>query len=222
MFRTIIERTIEAIGRDPDLPRVRRDVLDTIKRRWLNSLDIGSLVNDGTGKPKLSSDPTKVDKSKYLALLNPGHNVLTHSEPATLSDEEEFADEFGDAEFVYATEAGRKMAGSAEKSSGIKNVQSPVETLKAGDEPQTISQVLNEEILQDSLADPDYDAILEPSDCDVRIFGQTEICESVDGPRRCDSRWMITVLNGFLKRKDSNEETLFRTANQTFTHLNQI
>ena len=222
MFRTIIERAIEAIAKDSEIPRVRRDVLDTIKRKWSTSLETDPSDRSGNNKSHMNSDPTKVDRSKYLALLNPDQSVPPSPEPAIASEEDEFADEFGDAEFVHATEAGRKIADSVAKSSGLAMAESSNDVNKPRAKRDAGLTIVNAEPLPDSLADPEYDAILEPSDCDVRIFGQTEICESVEGPRRSDSRWMVTVLNGFVKRKGSKEEILFRTANQTLTHLYQV
>jgi hypothetical protein len=111
------------------------------------------------------------------------------------------------------------LAASAKLQSSDKTVE--IIAIK-NDVPQVKQVILNSEELDETLADADYDDIPEPIDCSIRVFGQTEVCESIAGPKRSDSRWMTTVLNGFLRDIKSGEEIPFRTANQTMPHLDQF
>lgn len=214
IYNAIIERTMETVLKTPEASRVRRDVVEAVKRKWAAALS----KPDGTESSSQALNSEPIDRSKYF----PGRTVAeaeVKAEPVVVRDdsefEDEFADEFGEAEFVHATEVGRKLADApALPPAAIAAPIRPVKTVSK-------KEIVGAEELEDSLADAEYDALLEPEDCDIRIFGQTEVCESVEGPRRADSRWMVTVLNGFVQLKPSGEEYLFRTANQMMPHSSQ-
>ena len=212
LYEGIVERTVNELLNRTDIPRVRRDIVDTIKRKWLEGL---KNPRDEGEERRFVGDSQPVHRSKYLNDAAKPHAQPIVPPPEAQSDDE-FADEFGDAEFVHATQAGKKIAESTQPQSVIM-LPVPSPTRPEKETPKTV--IVNVEELPDSLLDPEYDSIPEPSDCKIRIYGQTEVCESVEGPRRSDSRWMITVLNGFVKVDD--KEILFRTANQTVSHLYQ-
>jgi hypothetical protein len=212
LYEGIVERTINELLIRTDIPRVRRDIVDTIKRKWLEGLKNPRSEGEERG---FVGDSNPVDRSKYLAdAVKPLDQSIPEVYEAQSDDE--FADEFGDAEFVYATQAGKKIAESTQPKP-VAILPVPSTTRPEKETPK--AEKVNVEELPDSLSDPEYDSIPEPRDCRIRIYGQTEVCESVEGPRRSDSRWMVTVLNGFVKIDD--KEILFRTANQTVSHLYQ-
>ena len=197
--------------------QVRRDVIEAIKRKWLSGLELKKESN--SKNLVVNSNPAAVDRGKYM--LNPPSSILIDAvvpvaEPQSEPDDE-FADEFEDSEVIHATHVGKKLAESVSSlpEASVLDPQPAIRKLVV-----KTKEVVNVEELDDSLDDQEYDQILEPSECDVRIFGQTEICESVQGPRRADSRWMVTVLNGFIQTK-SGDEYLFRTSNQTMPNLHQ-
>ena len=216
VYQTIVERTMESVLKTAESSKVRRDVIEAIKRKWAAELVKSSGHEPKSSLNALDSEP--VDRSKYLlGRVTQAQVMKTEAIAAepVLSSDDEFADEFGDAEFVHATEVGRKLAEMPVRPT------EPTPAVARAPKPVVKKVIADAEELPDSLADPEYDAILEPSDCDVRIFGQTEVCESVEGPRRSDSRWMVTVLNGFVQLQSTGEEYLFRTANQMMPHASQ-
>ena len=217
LYISVIQRTIETLLKTPESSSIRRDIIDTIKRRWM-----GALVNsDESAKQRArnvsDSDPSTVDRTKYM--VRKANSAVRSSgvaapEPVipTPDSDDEFADEFGDSEFIHATQVGKKLAEGARSQSEPKKVAPrPVSEVPE----KKAALIVDAEELDDSLAYTEYDDIPEPMDCSVRVFGQTEICESNIGPKRSESRWMVTVLNGFVRLVDSGEEIPFRTANQT-------
>ena len=224
IYHAIIDRTIELMLKAPESTAVRRDVVDAIKRKWGQGLDRVGESSASPTRRHADSDPSVVDRTKYMLNVSiPVPDAIvpqTDDSPADVV-EDEFADEFGDAEFVHATEVGRKLAESATLAAVPKQASAAVPNVPRRVQVSQVKELINPEELDDSLADPEYDNIPEPSYCDVRIFGQTEVCESIVGPRRSDSQWMVTVLNGFVKTGNGSEELLFRTANPTMPHLHQ-
>jgi hypothetical protein len=147
--------------------------------------------------------------------------VAAKNESAEASvSEDEYSDEFGDeSEFVHATVVGKKLAESVENPCPVRSAGKIVEII----EKPKRDHIINPEPLDSpSLADSGYDSLLEPSDCVIRVFGQTEVCESVvSGSKRSGSEWMVNVLNGFLRDNRTGEEFLFRQFGQAFPHSHQ-
>lgn len=219
VYSSVIERTIEKITGSVEASSVRNDVVDTIRRKWVSALENTQNTNPNATKSSADSNPSSVTRSKYrIKIDSPTAPIPTKPEPVTeVVEEDDFSDEFDDAEFVHATEVGRKLAESTNVPARPACTTPPPATKQL---VVAVKDMVNVEALDDSLDDPDYDQIIEPHECQVRVFGQTEVCESIQGPRRSGSRWMVTVLNGFVKTKN-DEEYLFRTANQTMPHFHQ-
>lgn len=220
LYVSVIEKTIENVLKAPGSTAIRRDVIDSIKRRWISALTEVEDSGRGSKRHVTDSDPSTVDRTKYTT-HKPSNAAEVSSFQSTSApqaeSEDEFADEFGESEFVHATAVGKKLAESAK--SVVESKGEPKKALApAGNEKKSV--ILNAEELDESLADAEYDNIQEPVDCGIRVFGQTEVCESIVGPRRSDSRWMVTIMNGFVRVGDalSGEEIPFRTANQTMSH----
>jgi hypothetical protein len=217
IYKGIIERTMERLHRDGAIPRVRRDVLDAIRRKWISSSDDGKFNQPVSN---LDSDPSVVDRSKYMR-GNVGDTIIVQAEETSDADyEDEFADEFSDGDVIHATEVGRKLAETPAVPTATPTPK-PATAAKLNSERAPAPALVNVEELPDTLDDPNYDRIPEPSDCDIRIFGQTEVCESLEGPRRADARWMVTIFNGFVQIKSTGEEFVFRTASQTMPHIHE-
>lgn len=213
IYGNVIEKTMDRLNRDAVSLKIRRDVLDAIRRKWLASLDDGKSVKPVSN---LDSDPRVADRSKY-ARTNVETVSLVADEPVAIADiDDDFADEFSDGDVVHATEAGRKLAETPALPVAV-----PLSTARVPTSRPPQAELVNVEELPETLDDPEYDKIPEPSDCDIRIFGQTEVCESVEGPRRVDSRWMVTVLNGFVQIGTTGQEIVFRTASQTMSHIHE-
>ena len=224
LYVSVIEKTIENVLKAPGSTAIRRDVIDSIKRRWITALTEVEDSGRGGKRHVTDSDPSTVDRSKYT-IHKPSNEVeLPPVSPTPLPEaesEDEFADEFGESEFVHATAVGKKLAESAKSVVENKSEPKKIVLASAGSEKKLV--ILNAEELDESLADPEYDKIPEPVDCGIRVFGQTEVCESIVGPRRSDSRWMVTIMNGFVRSGgESGEEIPFRTANQTMSHFHQF
>ena len=218
-YLATIDRTFERLLKDADIAFVRRDVIETIKRKWASCLNQPSSSQDSTSK-KDSNPASVVNRAKYLthpAKVNASPTgVATESKPTVVVDEEaEYADEFDDSEFVHATEVGQKLAATF---SSVVAPPMPVVPRRNVAEPKKKELVNVEELDGSELEDSEYEGIPEVTDCEVRVFGQTEVCESVVGPRRVDSRWIVTVMNGFVRTKNG-DEILFRTAKQTLPHF---
>ncbi len=227
IYDSIINKTIEQMGKAPEAQGVRKEVFDAIKRRWSSSLDKSVNCKD-SGQKSNTSDPNAVlNRAVYLthpALVKKEESVSvanaassTEPRPRVVDEDEEYLDEFGDSEVVHTTEVGRRLAAASvvQQSSAVRSpepVRKPLPSRK-------VPPVDPIELAAD-LEDPEYDQIPEPRDCECRIFGQTEICESVVGPRRSDSRWMLTILNGFVQMSPGGE-LFFRTAKATLPHLLQ-
>jgi len=192
------------------------------------------MENSTRDMSKDSSNPQAVvNRAKYMtnpALTQPPppSNVPAVPESAIpeittnpQGSDDEFEDEFGDAEIVHTTQVGKKLHEAATQQQNLTATTFNPLPLPRRVLAKKQREIINpEELLDDSLYDPDYDNIPEAKDCDIRVFGQTEVCESVVGPRRSDSRWIITVLNGIMKISE-NEEIIFRTCKQTMQHLHQ-
>ena len=219
VYACLIERTIEKITGAAEASSVRNDVVDTIRRKWVSALEKTHVTNPNSTKSSADSNPSSVTRAKYrINKGSPTVPVPNKPKPVTaVVEEDDFSNEFDDAEFVHATEVGRKLAESTNLPPKPASSTPPPASKQL---VVAVKDMVNVEALDDSLDNPDYDQILEPHECQVRVFGQTEVCESVQGPRRSDSKWMVTVLNGFLKTKN-DEEYLFRTANQTMPHIHQ-
>lgn len=218
IYGNVIEKTMDRLNRDAVSLKVRRDVLEAIRRKWVASLDDGKSVKPVSN---LDSDPRVADRSKY-ARTNPDTVSLVVDEPVAVADiDDDFADEFSDGDVVHATEAGRKLAETPALAVTVSVSTARVPTSRPSERSKPQAELVNVEELPETLDDPEYDKIPEPSDCDIRIFGQTEVCESVEGPRRVDSRWMVTVLNGFVQIGSTGQEIVFRTASQTMSHIHQ-
>jgi hypothetical protein len=204
ILRSVIENGIKSLLNHEASRKVRRDVVETIRRKTLGYMARSDSV--------LDSDPSAANRAKYERTL-----AIKKSEPKTdemeQTEEDDFADEFSEGEMVHSSEAARKLAMIPAK---------PVETIRQNPKGQETSRCIeNAEELDDSLADPTYDAIQEPSDCDIRVYGQTEVCDSGEGARKSESRWVVTLLNGFIKPDGSDDEILFRTSNLTRPHIHQ-
>jgi len=222
IFNSIIERTVEQVGKSRESSTVRLDIIDAVKRKWISNLE--SLCGKSSDEKTAS---LAVNRAKYMTY--PG-SVTTRPEEEKItaaplpvapvaSDDDDFEDDFGDAEIIHTTEAGRKMAETVLKTA--QPTTSTTASIVRRVAVQKKKEISNpEDIDDDSLNEVEYDNILEPSDCAVRVFGQTEVCETVVGPRRSDSRWIVTILNGIVKTPDG-KETLFRTAKQVMPHLHQ-
>ena len=223
IYQSIIDRTIEQVRKSRESSSVRLDIVDGLQRKWLSNLE------SACGRaPSDRAAEMAANRAKYMTY--PGTKPATPVEvkaepqpnpvvPQSVDDDDEFEDEFGDAEIIHTTEVGRKMAEVAIKSEGPGIVSTTSTTRRVVSTKK--KEIINAEDLNDeSLNETDYDTILEPSDCEVRVFGQTEVCETVVGPRRSDSRWIVTILNGIVKTSDG-KETLFRTAKQVMPHLHQ-
>lgn len=240
IYEGIIHRTIDQMSRATEAQGVRKDIFDAIRRRWVFSVE-KSLHRPASDQAGLTSDPSVVvNRSKYLThpalAKNTVQALVVKSEecipepiydekpavpdpPAAIQDDDdEYCDEFGDAEVVHTTEVGRRLAAITPLSVPATTARTP-EPVRKSVANRKAPPVDPIELTAD-LEDPEYDKILEPSDCECRIYGQTEICESVVGPRRSDSQWMITILNGFVQM-GSEPELFFRTAKCTLPHLLQ-
>lgn len=226
IYKSIIERTMDQIGRSAESSNVRLDVVDAIRRKWISNLDL-LMKTSLEPAPTSSNNALAANRAKYMTYPGSKQDLEEVSEQPAVeiaevkSEDDDFEDEFGDAEIVHTTEAGRKMAESAIRSQNAGTFSAAPKS--APRKPSTLKkrEIINPEDLDDeSLDEPDYDRILEPHDCSIRVFGQTEVCETVVGPRRADSRWIVTILNGIVKTKDG-KETLFRTAKQVMPHLHQ-
>jgi hypothetical protein len=223
VYESVIQRTMEQMSKAPESTGVRKEVLDAIKRRWIGSLDKLAPRSESTGESKTSNPDSVVNRSKYMTYptqdsvkLDSAAATEASSPPAPpkpADEDDDYADEFGDAEVVHTSEVGRRLAVSQPAVTSPEAPRRPLPTRKPAEPIDPIP-------LTDDLADPEYDSILEPIDCEYRVFGQTEVCESVVGPRRWDSRWMVTILNGFV-RLPSGDEMFFRTAKSTLPHLHQ-
>lgn len=225
VYESIINKTIEQMSKSPEAQGVRKEVFDAVKRRWTVSLEKELNIADASHKLHTSDPSAVVNRAIYMthpALAKKVPPVAVDSTPAppvstTLPDDDEYSDEFGDAEVVHTTEVGRRLAAASSTIVPTAAARSPDPPRKpvASRRPAPVDPI----DLTPDLGDPEYDNIPEPKDCECRVFGQTEICESVVGPRRGDSRWMLTILNGFIQT--SEEELFFRTAKATFPHLLQ-
>jgi hypothetical protein len=222
IYKSIIERTMDQMVKTKESASVRLETSEAIKRKWVSTLEV--LSGRSSDRIAGSSDPTLIaNRAKYLTYpgsvpkSEKGETVLKPEDSAE-SSEDEFEDDFGDAEIVHTTEAGRKMAEVALKTEELQPSIAPI-TIRSTSVKK--KEIINPETLEDDcFKEADYDTIPEPADCAVRVFGQTEVCETVVGPRRSDSRWIVTVLNGFVKT-EAGKETLFRTAKQVMPHLHQ-
>jgi hypothetical protein len=222
IYKSIIERTMEQMVKTKESASVRLETVDAIKRKWVSNLEV--LSGRIPDRNSVTSDPTLIaNRAKYLTY--PGTvpksellETIPKPEESAPSEDDEFEDDFGDAEIIHTPEVGRKMAEVGSKTEALTVSVAPTYRKPSSSKKR---EIINPETLDDeSLYEADYDTIPEPSDCAVRVFGQTEVCETVVGPRRSDSRWIVTVLNGFVKTKDG-KETLFRTAKQVMPHLHQ-
>jgi hypothetical protein len=206
ILRSVIDNGMKSLLNHSASRRVRRDVIETIRRKSISLLSRPESI--------LDSDPSVANRARYE-----GKSSLLDTEKPTseesLPEEDEFADEFSDGEMVHSSEAARKLATTA-----VKQPEVPSEKVKPPTQavPRKIESA---EQLSDSLEDAEYDAIGEPSDCDIRVYGQTEVCDSGEGARKSESRWVVTVLNGFIRCETSDEEILFRTSNLTRPHIHQ-
>jgi hypothetical protein len=204
------------------------EIIDAIKRKWIDDLEksTGGRNSTDTSNPKAvlnrakyMTNPAVKQEPVNVTTLNPTIEETAAKDTVPEHSEDEFEDEFGDAEIVHTTQVGKRVheaQTSALKAESYLPEQQPLRRTLAKKQ----REIINPESLDDSLDDPDYDNIPEPSSCDIRVFGQTEVCESVVGPRRSDSRWIITVLNGILKTQ-GGDEFIFRTSKHTMQHLHQ-
>ena len=216
VYLSVIDRTFDVLRKDSELSTVRRDVLDRIKRQWSSSLNLDPNRPVPGASPGNSDPSAVVNRSKYMTLpaSSPKASIAVESAPIEdlnlpVPEVDEYADEFEDSEFVSSTKLFPENIILHPHVPVVPTRRVVVEKKK---------ELINVEELNDDLEDTEYDSIPEVSDCGVRIFGQTEVCESTVGSRRSDSKWMVTVLNGFL-RDENEDEFLFRTAKQTMGHL---
>lgn len=204
VFQFVIDKTFEQAGKDPEFSIVRRDVLNRIRQKWAISLQQPSSYDSQNRNLEDSKPLSAANRAKYMKL--PGSVDLLPVVPVadTVAENDEYEDEFSDEDFVPAIEMPTLEP-------AVVPVRIVPRRVVAMPSPRELVNV--EELIPSLLEDVEYDAI--PEIGDICIFGQTEVCESIVGPRRHDSRWMVTVMNGFVV----GEEILFRTAKMSMGHL---
>ena len=192
------------IAADPRGVRVRRDVIEAVKRKW-----IAGLPPAVSSKDSVPSNRSKYERKGII-------QAPPHAPVNVDSSSDDFGDEFSDGEVIHSSEAARKLAALPMKETEPLVIKSKVKVAEVAKPPAE-----SVEELSDSLENSEYEAIPEPSQCDIRVFGQTEICEAGDGSgRKGESSWMVTVLNGFIQTQDEPKvEIIFRTSSDVYRSM---
>ena len=208
VYLSVIDKSISRLCTSSAVgTRLRPDLVEAVKRKWTAAMKARLQQVCSTSR---DSDPRSVVKrAEYTTRPD-----LLITEERTSDDE--FEDEFDAAEFHYATDLGRKQALDAIRAEDAERAREiekkrKLEVIELRKEQELAA--LEFEPLDDSLADTQ--PYLEPEACQVRLFAQTEVCDSTG--KRHDSKWLIVLLNGILRYK-GKAEILFRSARQTFQH----
>ena len=189
---------------------LRPDVIEAVKRKWVASLKRNMQLSCSTPR---DSNPRSV--TKRVEYTTRPDLVFNPNASLPEIDDEYDADDFDD--FHHSTDTGRRQAADAARAdfelrqseSEKKRKLQAQEALRQGE----LAKLQFEELTEDLADPPQY---TEPSSASLRIFAQTEICNS--SGKRNDSRWLVVLLNGIL-RLEGKCEILFRSARQTFEHL---
>ena len=211
VYLSVVEAAIATMCRSAGVgTKLRPDLVEALKRKWISALKTRMHQVCSSGR---DSDPRSVVKRAEYTIRP---DLAAPADLPAASSDDEFSDEFDSADFQHATDTGRRQAEDAARAEEARKLREDekrrkLEALEARKE-QELSELVFEP-LDESLADPEH--YLEPEACPVRVFAQTEICDSTG--KRQDSRWLVVLLNGIL-RYPGKCEILFRSARQTFSH----
>jgi len=209
VYLAVIDAAISALCRSPGVgTKLRPDLVDAVRRKWIAALKVR--MNQMCTSSRDSQPLSVTKRLEYTTRPDLVANAEVLADSA-----DDFSDDFEPAEFHHATDTGRRQAQeavAAEQARGLREEEKrrKLEAIEARKEEE-LSKLVFED-LGDELAEKYFP---EPQNCAVRIFAQTEVCDSTG--KRLDSKWLVVLSNGIL-RFPGRCELLFRSARQTFQH----